>query len=467
MMAKKKLFPLLLALMALLAGCGGGPSAAEGGESSPNSEASAPIKDTQSPEEPQETEPAPNAEVLSWVENTVQIVSPDTILAKNSDNRYAILNIDGTVRTWLPDYQTVSSVNQYCFTAMSDGINSLLDLNGNVMIKYVKEVWNKCQTSDDPWGIIQYTAVERQDFGEKTTTYLMRTDTFENVLEVDGDPLNIRIYYDGTEYRMEKTDPASGEITWSTLDGTPAEPYQVPAAAPRYIDESVLDCAPYIYQIDSEAPHDLSPGLAVDGKIEVKAPALLKYSEDKYKANSNVQFGLMDLSGNKITDIKYQRYQYNDHGALFTTPDGKTDLYDVNGIFCLASDSVINFEGEEFSRFSPLKTNNQYGIYDFENKEFIFITKGSVSTKNVTDKYYTSSGPYYENITALYLYNTAGLHTLVCSNGSLIEDVALTQYHYSVHGRLLVQSTTEPTRLMIVDVETGEIVSEFQARLTK
>lgn len=466
MMAKKKLFPLLLALMVLLTGCGGGPSAAEGAESPPNSEASVPIEDTQSPKEPQETEPVPNAEVLSWVENTVQIISPDTILAKSSDNRYAILNIDGTVRTWLPDYQTISSVNQYCFTAMSDGINSLLDLNGNVMIEDVKEVWNKCQTSDDPWGIIQYTAVERQDFGEKTTTYLMRTDTFENVLEVDGDPLNIRIYYDGTEYRMEKTDPASGEITWSTLDGTPAEPYQVPAAAPCYIDESVLDCAPYIYQIDSEAPHDLFPDLAVDGKIEVKVPAILKYSEDKYKANSNVQFGLMDLSGNKITDIKYQRYQYNDHGALFTTPDGKTDLYDINGIFCLASDSVINFEGEEFSCFSSLKTNNQYGIYDFEKREFIFITKDSVSTTRITDKYY-SSGPRYENITALYLYNTAGLHTLVCSNGSLIEDVALTQYHYSVHGRLLVQSTTELTRLMIVDVETGEIVSEFQAHLTK
>ena len=204
----KKMFLLLLALMVLLAGCGGGPSEAEGAEPPAAPNATTPVQDTQSPEPPQETEPAPTAEVLSWMGNTLQTVSSDTILAQSSDSGCAILNIDGTVRTWLSDYRSFSPVNQYCFKGMSDGINDLFDLNGNLILEDVKDVRRKPQTDNDPWGLIQYAAVERQDFGEKTKTYIMRTDTFENVLEVDTDPIYLQIYYDGAAYRMEKPKPA-------------------------------------------------------------------------------------------------------------------------------------------------------------------------------------------------------------------------------------------------------------------
>lgn len=475
-MRQTRILSMLLALMVLLvlAGCGGGPSAAEGAEpsSAPNATApdtTAPAQDTQSPEAPQETEPAPAAEVLLWIENTIQIVSSDTILAKSNDKGYAILNIDGTVRTWLPDFQSVIPVNPYCFTATSDGVSSLLDLNGNVIIEDVKEARIKCQTSDDPWGIIQYTAVERQDFGEKTKIYLMRTDTFENILEVDTDPINIQIYYDGAKYRMGKANPASGETSWSELDGTPVEPYHNPVAASRYIDESVLDCAPYIYQIDSKAPHNLYPGLAVDGKIEVKTPALLKYSEDAYSPNNaNGLFGLMDFSGNKITDIKYKWCYSNDYGVLATTPDHKTDLYDMDGNFCISSDTEIGFSKYEFPPFGVLETNNankkQTGIYDFAKKEFIFTTEEAVSGTKIVDKY--ALGDPDLNVTALYVYYKE-LQVLVCGNGSIIENVQPIHTTYSAFGQFPVQSTKNLDQIMVVNVDTGEIVSEFQAHLTK
>lgn len=202
-MRQIRILPMILVLMVLLAGCGGGPSAAEGAEPSSAPNATVPAQNTQSPETPQETEPTPAAEVLSWLGNTVQIVSPDTILAQSGDNGCAILNIDGTVRVWLSDYRTFITVNRYCFTAMSDGITDLFDLNGNLILEDIKDVRRRPQTDDDPWGLIQYTAVERQDFGEKTKTYIMRTDTFENVLEVDTNPIYLQIYYDGAECQRQ------------------------------------------------------------------------------------------------------------------------------------------------------------------------------------------------------------------------------------------------------------------------
>lgn len=464
-----RILSMVLVLMLLLTGCGGGPSEAEGAEPSATPNATVPAQDTQNPEKPQETEPAPAVEVLSWMGNTLQIISSDTILAQSSDSGCAILNIDGTVRTWLSDYRSFSPVNRYCFTATSNGISSLFDLNGNVIKEDVKDVWNKCQTTDDPWGLILYTAVERQDFGEKTTTYLMRTDTFENIFEVDTALSDMKIYYDGATYRMEKTTPASGEISWSTLDGTPVEPYQVPEADSRYIDESVLECAPYIYQIDSQEPHHLYQSLVVDGKIEVETPALLKYSEEKYYSNTNALFGLMDFSGNKITDIKYKRCDSNSCGVLASTSDHKTDLYDVNGNFCISSDSGIGFSKYEFPPFAVLETANanktQTGIYDFEKKEFIFVTEEPISATKIIDKY--AVGSLDQNVAALYVYYTKGLHVLVCKNGAIIENVQPIHSNYSALGRFLMQSTEDPDYLMIINVDTGEIVSEFQAHLAK
>lgn len=463
-----RILSMVLVLMLLLTGCGGGPSEAEGAEppAAPNATTSA--QDAQSPEPPQEAAPAPAAEVFSWVYNTIQAVNSDTILAQSVDGGCAILNIDGTVRTWLSDYRSFSPVNQYCFTAMSDGISSLLDLNGNVIKEDVKDVLNKCQTTDNPWGLILYTAVERQDFGEKTTTYLMRTDTFENIFEVDVDPINVQIYYDGAAYRMGKTSPASGEVSWSTLDGAPMEPYQIPEADSRHIDEAVLDCAPYIYQIDSQAPHNLYQGLAVDGKIEVETPALLKYSEEKYYSNKNVLFGLMDFSGNKITDIKYKWCESNSYGVLTSTEDRKTDLYDADGNFCISSDSGIGFSNYKFPPFAVLETYNankkQTGIYDFTKKEFIFTTEESVSMTQILDKYV---GLPDQNVAALYVYSKNGPHVLVCGNGSIIENVQPIHSHYSALGKLLIQSTEDLDQIMVVNVDTGEIESTFQAHMAK
>lgn len=369
MQFRKKILMLSLAAM-LLTGCGGGSPAVEGAEPPSAPQVTIPDpQDTQSPQEPQELEPVP--EVLSW-DKTMQMVNADTILAKSKDGGFAILNNDGTVRASLPEYSSLTLKTPYCFIGSSGGKMDLLDVSGNVIVENVKDVHRKTQTKDDPWGILQYTAVESQEFGEKATTYFMRTDTFENIMEPTGDQTFLQFYFDGIQYlvSMPEADPMTAD--WFTLDGTPTTPFTNLTAAPQYVDVSILDNAPYIYRIEDKKSHYLHRESAVDGRFEIHGLALLKYSEDIYEGDSNVQFGLMDLSGKKITDIKYQWSETNNCGVLATTPDRKTDVYDANGNFCFSSDSPISFLSKTFSHFSILKTpvvnKTQLGILELEHR---------------------------------------------------------------------------------------------------
>ena len=87
-------------------------------------------------------------------------------------------------------------------------------------------------------------------------------------------------------------------------------------------------------------------------------------------------------------------------------------------------------------------------------------TNGALQPKVVYDSYsHTAS--------AFLLENTADLHTLVCQNGTLIENVTFPSNLYlSSFGYVLVSSTIEPEQISVIDVETGEIKSEFLAHLS-
>ena len=126
MMAKKKLFPLLLALMALLAGCGSGPSAAEGAESPVASEAADPIQGEQSSQEtlPPQEETPPIAEINTWT--SMRLINGNQIIAQGADGEFAILDRDGAVKETLSNCTSIDLVNQNCFAGFCAGWNGHL-----------------------------------------------------------------------------------------------------------------------------------------------------------------------------------------------------------------------------------------------------------------------------------------------------------------------------------------------------
>lgn len=73
-----------------------------------------------------------------------------------------------------------------------------MEAGRTAIAKDIQNVRIKTDAAYDPWGVIQYTAVERQDFGTKTTVCAMRTDTFEIIYQSEQDDFSIR--YDGEQY---------------------------------------------------------------------------------------------------------------------------------------------------------------------------------------------------------------------------------------------------------------------------
>lgn len=467
MQFRKKILMLSLAAMLLLTGCGGEPSAVEGAEPPSAPQVTVPDpQDTQSPQEPQELEPVP--EVLSW-DKTMQMVNADTILAKSKDGGFAILNNDGTVRASLPEYSSLTLKTPYCFIGSDEGKINLLDLNGSIITEDIQNVLSPTQTAYDPWGVIQYTAVERQDFGAKTTVCAMRTDTFEIIYQSERDDFSIR--YDGEQYLIETTDPDSKEAKWTTFNGENVSTYYPIPVIHR--DASILDAAPYVYGVNGNDFTLLTSNFIVDGQIELGGPSLsvYQYSENQLGKYNENRFGLMDLEGNKLTELIYEDSVLLPCGLLAITPDGKTDIFDGNGNLCTSVDSRVGFSHNASSRFAGLTTTvankSQFGIFDFEQRKFIFTSGNSVKAFEIKDKYYPPNYAEYLRVAAFYLEGSDGVNTLLCGNGALVENVRpITEGKHSSCGRLLVQSTTEPDKIMIINVETGKIVSEFQAHLS-
>ena len=179
----------------------------------------------------------------------MKIVNADTILATDKNGGCAVLNSDGSIRVSLPEYHLLTTQTPYCFTGMSVGTMNLLDLNGNIIAKDIQNVRIKTDAAYDPWGVIQYTAVERQDFVTKTTVCAMRTDTFEIIYQSEQDDFSIR--YDGEQYLIETTDPDSKEYKWTTLAGEDVSAFDpIPVV---YRDVSILDAAPCFYWVNGNA----------------------------------------------------------------------------------------------------------------------------------------------------------------------------------------------------------------------
>lgn len=412
MMAKKKLFPMLLALMVLLAGCGG-PSAAEGAEpsSAPNatvSDATAPAQDTQSHEAPQETEPAPAPEVNTW--KSLKLVNADTIIAENTDGTYAILDSNGSIQKTLPECNSVALINQYCFWGRVDNTYNLYDLNGSVVLTSQNTFERtRLNTGENPWGVIRYEVIEKADFGGKTITHFMRTDTFEDIYQADGDMSHFAgtFGYDGTQYLLKTLHTDTRSFTYSTLDGTELPDYQEP---------------------------------------------------DPLAAMSEYETFLMSLG--------YRKRELVDSGigGLGRKEDGSTDIYNVNRELCASYDNQVQLATtESLGNLGVLTTNTaagfQAGVFDFQAGEFLFIVDGSVQTKVIHDAYTL-------DVSSFLLENAEELHTLVCKNGTMIENVSMSSLLYnSAAGYVLLTSTVEADKIVIINVDTGEIVSEFQAHL--
>lgn len=216
MMAKKKLFLLLLTLMVLLAGCSGGPSEAKGAEPSaalPSAGVQTTESNGQETQEPQapETsqEPASTStpEVSTW--KSLQLINADTIIAESADGTYAILDSNGVIQNTLPECSSVSPLNQYCVSGFYDGAHYLYDLNGSLILTSQTGFERaRLSTGENPWGVIRYEVVEKADFGGKAVTHFMRTDTFEDIYQADGAMANFAgmFGYDGEQYLLKTRD---------------------------------------------------------------------------------------------------------------------------------------------------------------------------------------------------------------------------------------------------------------------
>lgn len=417
MMAKKKLFPLLLALMALLAGCGGGPSAAEGAESPPNSEASVPIEDTQSPEGIQETEPESTPEIPTW--SDMWLVNGNVIVARGADGACTILSSEGIPQKTLPTFSFINLLNPYCFQITVDGVNNLYDLTGSVVLtsesSFSRVVPN---SSDDPWGIIMYEVAEKADFGGKNTTHFMRTDKFEEIYQADGDMSGFAgmLIYTGTQYLLKTWNADTGTYTYSTLDGTEMPDYQ-----------------------------------------EVN-PLAARVEYDVFLAD--LGYRKTELLGNGI-------------GGLGRNKNNGTDIYNVNHKLCASYDNQVQLvSADSLGNFGLLTTYTsaagyQTGVFDFQTGEFLLVVDGSTIDHSLEPRSIHDAYSYLSEASAFLLENRAGLHTLICKNGIIIENVSLSALSNSAAGYVLATSTTETDKVMIINVETGEIVSQFQAHLTK
>lgn len=417
MMAKKKLFPLLLVLMALLAGCGGGLSAAEGAESPVASEVTAPVQGEQSSQEtlPLQEETPPIAEINNWI--SMRLINGNRIIAQGADGKFAILDRDGAVEKTLSNCTSISLVNQNCFAGLCDGTRTLYDLDGTVIFTNQSGFSKAVLLQDDPWDVISYEVAEPLDFGAKTVTHFMRTDTFEDILQIEGDSNQTMgiLRYDGTQYLLKQWNAGLNKDIYSTLDGTELPDYQ---------------------------EDDPSAG---------RAAYMDFMSEQGYRKFTIIGDGI---------------------GALGERDDKGTDIFDGDYNLCASYDSQIQFSpNTPVGSLALLATwtsgaGSQTGLFDFQTKEFLHVVKGSTVEGSLQPK--VIHDVYSRIPSAFLLKNTSDIHTLVCQNGTLVDNVDFPDSLYnSAVGYVLVRSLLENDKLMIVDVETGEIVSEFQAHLTK
>ncbi len=92
----------------------------------------------------------------------------------------------------------------------------------------------------------------------------------------------------------------------------------------------------------------------------------------------------------------------------------------------LTHDSRVHFSNDASSRFVGLNTTvankNQFGIFDIEQKKFVFTTQDSVTVAEILDAYYPFNDPWRLHVTSLYLEGSNGVNTLLCANGTLIEN---------------------------------------------
>ena len=417
MMAKKKLFPLLLALMALLAGCSSGPSAAEGAESPVASEAATPVQSEQSSQEtlPPQEETPPIAEINTWA--SMRLINGNRIIAQGADGEFAILDRDGAVKKTLSNCTSIDLVNQNCFAGFCDGTRTLYDLDGTVICTSQAGFSKAVVLQDDPWDVITYEVVESLDFGAKTVTHFMRTDTFEDILQIEGDRSQTMgmLRYDGTQYLLKQWNAGLNKDIYSTLDGTELPDYQ---------------------EVDPSAG---------------RAAYMDFMSEQGYRKSTIIGDGI---------------------GALGERDDKGTDIFDSDHNLCASYDSQIQFSpNTPVGSLALLATwtsgaGHQTGLFDFQTKEFLHVVKGSTVDGSLQPE--VIHDIYSQAPSAFLLKNTSDIHTLVCQNGTLIDNVDFPDSFYrSAAGYVLVNSLSENDKHMIADVETGEIMSEFQAHLTK
>ena len=353
-------------------------------------------------------EPESVPEVSTW--KSLQLVNADTIIAEMADGTYAILDSNGVMQKTLPECKHVALVNQNCFWGQVDSTFNLYDLNGTVVLTSQSTFdRTKLNTSEDPWGVIKYEEVEKSDFGGKAVTHFMRTDTFEDIYQADGtkDSFVGAFGYDGTQYLLKTWNTDTKSYIYTTLDGT----------------------------------------------------ELLDYQEiDPYAARSEYDMFLMDLAYRKRDIVG------NGVGALAGNDDGTTDVYNTNRELCATYDNEVRLDNpESVGNLGILTTNTaagfQTGIFDFHAGEFLLIVDGEVQDTVIRDA-------YTQETSAFLLEDAGEMHTLVCKNGTMVENVSRpSSLCNSATGYILLISTTEADKIVIINVDTGEIVSEFQAHL--
>lgn len=419
MLHNKKLIALFLAAMILLTGCGG-PSAAEGAEPPAAPEATTPAaQNTQMPQEtqePQETEPETTPEIPTW--DDIWLINGDVIVARGADGTCAILDSEGIPQETLPSFSLITLLNPYCFQITVDGVANLFDLTGSVVLTsetgFKRAVPN---TSDDPWGIIMYEVAEKADFGGKNTTHFMRTDTFEDVYQVDGDMSSFvgMLSYTGTQYLFKTRNVDTGTYTYSALDGTEVSDYQ---------------------ETDPLA--------------------------------ERVEYGAF------LADLGYRKTELlgNGIGGLARNENNGTDIYGVDLELCASYDNQVQLVStDSLGNLGLLTTYTsaagyQTGVFDFQAGEFLLVVDGSTVDHSLQPRSIHDAYSYLSEASGFLLEDTAELHTLVCKNGKIIENVSLPDLSNSAAGYVLAISTTETDKVMIINLETGEIKSEFLAHLS-
>ena len=154
----------------------------------------------------------------------------------------------------------------------------------------------------------------------------------------------------------------------------------------------------------------------------------------------------------------------NGVGALAGNDDGTTDVYNTNRELCATYDNEVRLDNpESVGNLGILTTNTaagfQTGIFDFHAGEFLLIVDGEVQDTVIRDA-------YTQETSAFLLEDAGEMHTLVCKNGTMVENVSRpSSLCNSATGYILLISTTEADKIVIINVDTGEIVSEFQAHL--